>query len=58
MPTTPAKPSASAQCRPIFTLRLVATKPDAIHRLRALLKALARRHGFVCLAAEEDRGQR
>jgi hypothetical protein len=40
--------------RPIFTLRIEG-KPGAagIHALRAVLKALLRRHGLRCLDARE-----
>jgi hypothetical protein len=43
-----------AQHRPTFTLRLEG-KPGAagIHALRAVLKALLRRHGLRCLDARE-----
>jgi hypothetical protein len=54
----PENAAITASCRPVFTIRLVATKPGAIHRLRALLKTLARTHGFRCLSAEEDRERR
>src|SRR5262249_20777314 len=38
----------SASCRPPqFLLRLEATRGDAIHDLRAILKALLRRRGFL-----------
>jgi hypothetical protein len=37
----------------IFILRLEATRGDAIHDLRAILKALLRRHGFRCLDCRE-----
>jgi hypothetical protein len=37
-----------------FLLRLFeATRGDAIHDLRAILKALLRRHGFRCLDCRE-----
>jgi hypothetical protein len=50
-------PPPAAQCRPVFTVRLEATRPGAIRRLRWLLKTLSRAHGFRCLWAEEDRGR-
>ena len=44
----------SASCRPPqFLLRLEATRGDAIHDLRSLLKTLLRRHGFRCIDCRE-----
>jgi len=59
MPTAPAKPPSPppAQCRLVFTVRLEATKPGAIRRLRWVLKALGRAHGFKCLSVGLDRGR-
>jgi site-specific DNA-methyltransferase (adenine-specific) len=43
-----------ATCRPPrFILKLEATRGDAIHDLRAILKALLRRHGFRCIDCRE-----
>jgi hypothetical protein len=40
--------------RPIFTLRIEGEPgPAGIHALRAVLKALLRRHGLRCLDARE-----
>jgi hypothetical protein len=43
--------------RPTLRLRLrpLARREQVIHRLRALLKALLRRHGFQALSIEEER---
>jgi hypothetical protein len=46
LPTVSRQPSQ-------FLLRLEATRGDAIHDLRAILKALLRRHGFRCLDCRE-----
>jgi hypothetical protein len=46
---------ASPEQRPIFTLKIEG-KPGAagIHALRAVLKILLRRYGFICLSAYEE----
>jgi hypothetical protein len=43
--------------RPIFVLRIrpLPDTPHIIHRLRALLKALLRHHGFQALSIEPER---
>jgi hypothetical protein len=46
LPTVSRQPSQ-------FLLRLEATRGDAIHDLRAILKGLLRRRGFRCLDCRE-----
>jgi hypothetical protein len=55
----PDRTDADDTERSVFLLRLEA-KPGfaGIHQLRALLKALLRRHGFRCIDAREVRGRR
>lgn len=56
--SSPDRVDADDTERSVFVLRLEA-KPGAagIRQLRALLKALLRRHGFRCVDAREIRGQ-
>jgi hypothetical protein len=49
---------ARPEPRPIFTLKVEGKPGTAIRSLRWLLKTLLRRHGFKCIDAREDRGQR
>jgi hypothetical protein len=53
------KPDQGREDCSVFLLRVKA-RPGAagIHQLRALLKALLRRHGFRCLDAREIREPR
>jgi hypothetical protein len=49
---------ARPEPQPIFTLKIEGKRDSSIRALRALLKILLRRHGFKCIDAREDRGQR
>jgi hypothetical protein len=42
--------------RPTFVLRLRSERGEDIHALRAILKAMLRRHGFRCIEVREDGG--
>jgi hypothetical protein len=44
--------------RPIFTLKIEGKPGTAIRDLRWVLKTLLRQHGFRCVEAIEERGDR
>jgi hypothetical protein len=41
--------------RPTFVLKLQSQRDDGIHGLRHVLKRLLRTHGFICVAAYEEK---
>ena len=58
MPVDQIRVDADPTERSVFLLRLEAKPgPAGIHQLRALLKALLRRHGLRCVDAREIRGR-
>ena len=52
-----SKASPHSTQAPIFVVRLLATRPDAIRGLRWVIKRLGRAHGLRCLSIDQDRGQ-
>jgi hypothetical protein len=54
---SPSPTPTQAAAKPVFVIRLQATRPGAaIRGLRWILKALGRTHGFRCLSVGLDRG--